>query len=82
MDPQCYQQNLFIGDLSSISTYIILRTANVLHAFVLKNIYFICFMFGAFQFLNVFNIYVKRGFWGKNPRNSRRTAYNRKIDVI
>ena len=32
--------------------------------------------------IQLFHIYVKRGFWGKNPRNSCRTAYNRKIDVI
>ena len=35
-----------------------------------------------FKSKEVFYIYVKRGFWGKNPRNSCRTAYNRKIDVI
>ena len=33
-------------------------------------------------FYNWEYIYVKRGFWGKNPRDSCRTAYNRKIDVI
>ena len=32
--PQCYQQNLFNGDPSLISTYFMLRSAQVLHAFV------------------------------------------------
>ena len=52
MVPQCYQQNLFNGDHSLISTYFILRSGDVVHAFVLKILtsYFICFMFGAVQF--------------------------------